>query len=570
MQPSCNCATATTPIINPTGLPVALGQPIARSGATVATGRDHSRPQWMMSRREQREAGMLSSVQPTQFFQGAGAILPQPTVPSTHPMTPASMAVLPRPQVPTPTQAAPGVVQVGNSCSACLAHPQPQPQPQQQYVAMMLRPVPLVPLSNPVEPPIINTAMGVQQASASAPPLADPAVRQASDQSPPTLILTPPPGQGEPGEFASPPPLPTGPQVVSTLAPAQQVTDAPPLPMAPVQPLTVAMTAQDRAGADEKPQPELKKPAPGDTSPRSSTLPPPRIKNAEKKAPATAAAPTNQAGWPDIPAPMITNPPHAPREFQKHALSTYIIEPPDVLRIDGSLRVVGTRNLPIEGPHLVRPDGTIGLGTYGAVFVAGMTIDQAKAAIIQTIMRVQEESRAEEEKEKEKTRNKGKDADNAGDEGPLTTPSFQDFWRGIRVDVAAYNSKFYYVITDGGGYGETVIRLPITGNETVLDAISQIQGLPAVASKKKIWVARATPHDQHPNILPVDWYSVTQGGHAKTNYQLFPGDRLYVNSDCRIRIDSHLAKFISPIERLLGVTLLGATTVNAIKGNQGF
>src|SRR5262249_24933339 len=94
-----------------------------------------------------------------------------------------------------------------------------------------------------------------------------------------------------------------------------------------------------------------------------------------------------------------------------------------------------------------------------------------------------------------------------------------------------------------------------------------------VASKKKIWVARATPHDHHnhhnPAILPVDWYGITQRGSASTNYQVFPGDRVYVNSDCRIRIDSHLAKIISPIERLFGITLLGATTVNTIKANNG-
>ena len=32
----------------------------------------------------------------------------------------------------------------------------------------------------------------------------------------------------------------------------------------------------------------------------------------------------------------------------------------------------------IRGEHLVRPDGTVGLGVYGNVFVDGMTLDQAK------------------------------------------------------------------------------------------------------------------------------------------------------------------------------------------------
>jgi hypothetical protein len=35
----------------------------------------------------------------------------------------------------------------------------------------------------------------------------------------------------------------------------------------------------------------------------------------------------------------------------------------------------------IQGDHLVRMDGTIGLGVYGSVFVTGMTLEQARRAI---------------------------------------------------------------------------------------------------------------------------------------------------------------------------------------------
>ena len=38
------------------------------------------------------------------------------------------------------------------------------------------------------------------------------------------------------------------------------------------------------------------------------------------------------------------------------------------------------------------------------------------------------------------------------------------------MDVQGFNSKLYYVILDGGGAGQQVVRLPVTGNETVLDA----------------------------------------------------------------------------------------------------
>ena len=75
----------------------------------------------------------------------------------------------------------------------------------------------------------------------------------------------------------------------------------------------------------------------------------------------------------------------------------------------------------------------------------------------------------------------------------------------VSVDVFAYNSRKIYIIADGAGYGQQVIALPATGGETVLDAISRVQGLPAVASLKKIWVARPSPAG-HPcsTVLPVD------------------------------------------------------------------
>ncbi len=182
----------------------------------------------------------------------------------------------------------------------------------------------------------------------------------------------------------------------------------------------------------------------------------------------------------------------------------------------------------IRGEHLVRPDGTIGLGTYGSVHVAGMTLTEAKKAIEQFLSQF------------------------------LLKPE-------ISVDVAGYNSQVYYVITDGAGYGEQVTRYPVTGNETVLDAISQINGLPAVASKKRIWVSREVVGGT-PQIMSVDWYSITQGGSRETNYQLFPGDRVYVQAEPLITLDTYLARVISPIERILGVTLLGNSTIRGVSG----
>ncbi len=182
----------------------------------------------------------------------------------------------------------------------------------------------------------------------------------------------------------------------------------------------------------------------------------------------------------------------------------------------------------ISGQHLVRPDGTVGMGIYGSVYVAGMSLLQAKAAIEQHLSRY------------------------------LFKPE-------ISIDVFAFNSKWYYVITDFAGSGEQVARLPCTGNEMVLDAIAQIGGLSAVSSKK-IWIARPAPAGTQDQILPVDWKGITRRGQTRTNYQVLPGDRVFVMSQPLTKFDTYFGRVLAPAERAFGFTLLGASTIQTVNG----
>jgi len=182
----------------------------------------------------------------------------------------------------------------------------------------------------------------------------------------------------------------------------------------------------------------------------------------------------------------------------------------------------------ISGQHLVRPDGTVNLGIYGELHVAGMTLTEVRQALEVYLSQF------------------------------LNQPM-------VSVDVLAYNSKVYYVISDGGGYGQQITRLPCTGNETVLDAIAQVNGLSTVSSKR-IWIARPNPDGTGPpQILCVNWPAITAGGVATTNYQILPYDRIYVQADDLIATDNFLAKVIAPINRVLGVTLLGTSTAQEIQ-----
>ncbi len=183
----------------------------------------------------------------------------------------------------------------------------------------------------------------------------------------------------------------------------------------------------------------------------------------------------------------------------------------------------------IAGQHLVGLDGTVTLGTYGSVQVVGLTVADAKRAI----------------------------------EGYLTT-YLED--PEVSVEIAGYNSKVYYIVTQGAGLGDGVYRFPVTGNETVLDAISQINGLQQVSSKK-IWVARPTDVPGRVVRLPVSWQQITADANANSNYQLLPGDRVFIAEDKWVALDTAIGKFTAPLERVMGFSLLGAGTATRFSGH---
>lgn len=181
----------------------------------------------------------------------------------------------------------------------------------------------------------------------------------------------------------------------------------------------------------------------------------------------------------------------------------------------------------VTGSFRVGPDGAIRLGGYGSIQVTGLTVPEAKQAIERTLST------------------------------KLENPQ-------VSVVVAGLQSKGYYVIMQGGGLGDGVFKFPSTGNETVLDAISNIQGLQAHSSKK-IWIARPTGTGE-PQILPVDWFAITQRGSVASNYQVLPGDRVFVAEDKLVSKDTAVAKLTAPLERVLGFTLLGTGTATRLSG----
>ena len=183
----------------------------------------------------------------------------------------------------------------------------------------------------------------------------------------------------------------------------------------------------------------------------------------------------------------------------------------------------------INGNHTIGPDGYITLGSYGRVYVNGLTVDECRDAVEFHLSK------------------------------HLEHPQ-------VAVDIFAYNSKAYYVIFQSSALGERVEKYPFTGNEMVLDALANTSGLQPNSSKR-IWVARPVGNSNKPVILPVDWVDITAYGRPDTNYQLLPGDRVFVVESRFTSFDGTLARVLAPFERIMGFSLLGASTATRFYGN---
>jgi len=173
-----------------------------------------------------------------------------------------------------------------------------------------------------------------------------------------------------------------------------------------------------------------------------------------------------------------------PRNESHAYLPEYLIEPPDLL----SVRVSGTDGLPLlEGEFIVGPDGAVNLGPSGLVPLAGCSINEARYRIRKCV-------------------------------NPKSL---------VTLKVVRYNSKVYYLIHDTNGTDE-VIRMPFTGTDNVLDAIADFRD--GNLSMKNIWISRPSPTRADVEILAVDFKAIATKADPTNNYQLLPGDRLFVSS----------------------------------------
>jgi polysaccharide export outer membrane protein len=198
------------------------------------------------------------------------------------------------------------------------------------------------------------------------------------------------------------------------------------------------------------------------------------------------------------------------------SLGDYVLEPPDMILVEVLEALPGR---PISGERLVRPDGKISLGFYGDVYVAGLTVPEAKEKIILRLQKfLNDEALGLIENDDETGE---AIVDPSTGKPKLIDP--KDSYT-VFVDVTLYNSKNYYV------QGAVLIpgKLPVTGRDTVLDAINYSGGLASSADHQGVVVYRQTRKGEPPQALRIDIDQITMGDDLSTNYQLLPGDRLVV------------------------------------------
>lgn len=181
-----------------------------------------------------------------------------------------------------------------------------------------------------------------------------------------------------------------------------------------------------------------------------------------------------------IPAPI-------PRELGEALHPPFVVKPGDTLLIQPA---EFDAEVQIPPDQTVLADGTVNLGVYGRPVVAGKLVPEIEAEI-QAIVNAKEQP-AE----------------------PIV----------ITARLIGQRSQVYYVLGEVNGPG----AFPITGHEFVLDAIIAAGGLTGKGAEQNIILIRPSTPDDCRAVYPVCYTDIVQLGDTTTNYQLLPGDRLFV------------------------------------------
>lgn len=178
----------------------------------------------------------------------------------------------------------------------------------------------------------------------------------------------------------------------------------------------------------------------------------------------------------------------------------YIIEPPDQILVQ-SRRV---REID-QHAEVVSPNGTVNMPLVGEVFIAGLTAQEAAAAI---------QARATEYYE---------DAD-------------------VNVRITAYASKKIFIFGEVGSAG----ALPYNGANTVLDTLAIAQPT-RLADPSKIHILRPSPDGSLRKRMTVNLDKIVKEGDNTLDAVLEEGDIIYVPANGFAKVGLALQQVLLPV-----------------------
>lgn len=212
------------------------------------------------------------------------------------------------------------------------------------------------------------------------------------------------------------------------------------------------------------------------------------------------------------------------------------IEPPDLVVVEVLETLPGR---PITGERLVRPDGTITLGFYGNIYVRGLTLEQVKTKIVLHLRTYLDDEVL------------GLSGTYPDGSRIMIQPKDSD---RVFVDVSECKSKSYFIQGDVAAPGE----IPITGKDTVLNALNLAGGLTPTADATDAKLYRPARGDQPRKIYKLDLKAIEQGD-KKANLQVFPDDRIVVGRDPVVQSTIMVDRMVAPFNSMIStVTQLSA------------
>ena len=245
-----------------------------------------------------------------------------------------------------------------------------------------------------------------------------------------------------------------------------------------------------------------------------------------------------------------------------------VVDAPDLVQVEV---LEGLPGRPISGERLVRPDGSISLGFYGTVQVRGLTLPQFKVAVIKQLRKFLGDDvlglRFEPPPHQgamppelpEPANPFGRDEKPGGakkkaptgpgvgmEEGRPRLVHPEDSTR-VFVEITAYNSTPYYVTGDVAVPGKLVTM----GKETVLDALQYAGGLLPTAEPKDIRLVRPARGGKPARVYNIDLEAIQERGDVRTNYQLFPGDRLVIGRNEVVKKTVEIDRLNAPIQAIV-------------------